>query len=123
MKAEKAQNNNADNDYIKGRIFMAQNKHQEAREWFDNACKKNNNDAVYWATLAIVYYNNSNYTESFNNIIKSTTLNPSISEIWYNLGILYEKCSQPEEAMIAYGKVLELDSDDRESQNRLLCIK
>lgn len=35
-----------------------------------------------------------------------------MSEIWFNLGVLYEKCRQPEEALIAYGKVLELDNDD-----------
>lgn len=38
-----------------------------------------------------------------------------MSEIWYNLGVLYEKCKQPEEGLIAYGKVLELDSDDQDA--------
>lgn len=32
-------------------------------------------EAIYWATLAIIFYNNGNYTEAFDNIIKSTTLN------------------------------------------------
>jgi tetratricopeptide (TPR) repeat protein len=46
-----------------------------------------------------------------------------MSEIWYNLGVLYEKCKQPEEALIAYSKVLELDSDDSDAQKRILAIK
>jgi tetratricopeptide (TPR) repeat protein len=46
-----------------------------------------------------------------------------MQEVWYNLGILYEKCRQPEEALIAYAKVLELDSDDGDSQRRILAIK
>lgn len=46
-----------------------------------------------------------------------------MSEIWYNLGVLYEKCKQPEEALIAYAKVLELDGDDNEAQKRIIAIK
>ena len=46
-----------------------------------------------------------------------------MSEIWYNLGVLYEKCKQPEEALIAYSKVLEIDTDDTEAQKRIIAIK
>jgi tetratricopeptide (TPR) repeat protein len=53
-------------------------------------------------------YQRNEYTESFENIIKATALKPELYEIWFNLGILYEKCNQPEEAVIAYRKVLDL---------------
>jgi hypothetical protein len=46
-----------------------------------------------------------------------------MSEIWYNLGVLYEKCRQPEEALIAYTKVLELDTEDNDAQKRIINIK
>lgn len=65
---------------------------KDALENFQQAAYKNPAEAVYWATLAIFYYNNGNYTDAFDNIIKATTLNPQMSEIWYNLGVLYEKC-------------------------------
>lgn len=65
---------------------------KEALDNFTLAANKNPGEAVYWATLAIFYYNTGNYTDAFENIIKATTLNPQMSEIWYNLGALYEKC-------------------------------
>lgn len=40
-------------------------------------------------------------------------------EIWYNLGILYEKCKQPEEALIAYSKVQDLNIGDTDSIQRI----
>jgi hypothetical protein len=46
-----------------------------------------------------------------------------MTEVWFNLGVLYEKCKQPDEALIAYSKVLELDSDDSEAQRRIMLIK
>lgn len=49
---------------------------KEALENFQQAAYKNPAEAVYWSTLAIYYYNNGNYTDAFDNIIKGTTLNP-----------------------------------------------
>ena len=46
-----------------------------------------------------------------------------MTEVWFNLGVLYEKCKQPDEALIAYSKVLELDNDDSEAQRRIMLIK
>lgn len=95
----------ADTLYIKGRCFMAMDDNQKALELLQEAAFKYPGEAAYWATLAIVYYKNGDYCDSFENIIKATSLNTLKSEIWYNLGILYEKCKQPEEALIAYSKV------------------
>lgn len=44
-------------------------------------------------------------------------------ESWYNFGILYEKCKQNDEALVAYKKALEIDPDDQDARNRLLAIQ
>jgi len=69
--------------------------------------------------LAIVYYKNGDYSDSFENIIKATSLNTFKNEVWYNLGILYEKCKQPEEALIAYQKVQDLCPGEEDSLKRI----
>jgi len=64
----------------------------------------------------------SKFKDSFDAIIKASTLKPDLCEIWFNLGILYEKCNQPEEANIAFQKVLELQPGHAETLNRIMML-
>lgn len=102
---------------------MAQDNLKKALELFQEAAFKYPGEAAYWATLAIVYYKNGDFSDSFENIIKATSLNTLKPEIWYNLGVLYEKCKQPEEALIAYSKVQDLNPGDQDSINRINAIQ
>jgi Flp pilus assembly protein TadD len=102
---------------------MALNNNKKALELLQEAAFKYPGEASYWATLAIVYYQNGDYSDSFENIIKATSLNTFKPEIWYNLGILYEKCKQPEEALIAYSKVKDLFPGDEDSLTRINAIQ
>jgi tetratricopeptide (TPR) repeat protein len=113
----------ADTLYIQGRCYMALDDNKKALELLQEAAFKYPGEAAYWATLAIVYYKNGDYSDSFENIIKATSLNTFKSEIWYNLGILYEKCKQPEEALIAYSKVQDLVPGDEDSLKRINIIQ
>lgn len=99
--------------------MMALDDNKRALELFQEATRKNSSEAAYWASLAIVYYKNGDYSDSFENIIKATSLNTFKNEVWYNLGILYEKCKQPEEALIAYQKVQDLCPGEEDSLKRI----
>jgi len=113
----------ADTLYIQGRCYMAKGDNKKALELLQEAAFKYPGEAAYWATLAIVYFENRQFSDSFENIIKATSLNTFKGEIWYNLGILYEKCKQPEEALIAYEKVQDLSPGDEDSSKRIKAIK
>lgn len=56
------------------------------------AIEKTPSDATYLISLAVVLYLQNKYTEAFNTILKAQNIKPDSCEVWYNLGILYEKC-------------------------------
>ena len=114
-KADSKMKDNLDSLYIKGRCYMLLQKHSQALECFNLAKTKSPTDAIFWTSFAILLYMQGKYTESFEAIIKASTLKPDMSEIWFNLGILYDKCNQPEEANIAFQKVLELQPGHSET--------
>ena len=102
---------------------MTLGNNKKALEYLQEAAFKYPGEAAYWASLSIVYYQNGDYSDSFENIIKATSLNTFKPEIWYNLGVLYEKCKQPEEALIAYSKVKDLNNNDEDAIARINAIK
>ena len=65
----------------------------------------------------------NNFTDAFDNIIKASVKDPNIREIWYNLGILYERCKQQDEALIAYNKVLDQEQDHADAKARIAKIQ
>jgi len=72
--------------------MIALDDNKSALDLFLKATYKNPGESAYWASLAIVYFKNNEFSESFENLIKATSLNTLKEEIWYNLGVLYEKC-------------------------------
>lgn len=97
-------------------------KFREAYDCFQAAKHKSPTDAIFWTSFAILLFLQNKFTASFEAIIKASTLKPDLCEIWYNLGILYEKCNQPEEANIAFQKVLELQPGHTETLKRIMAL-
>ena len=101
---------------------MAVNNYTEAQENFSCAIEKTSSEPTYLISYAILLYEQGKYQEAFNTILKAQNLKPDNCEVWYNLGILYEKCNQSSEAIVAYARVLEIDSKHKESKNRVNII-
>lgn len=122
QKAESKSKENLDSLYIKGRCYLMLQKFREAYDCFQAAKHKSPTDAIFWTSFAILLFLQNKFTASFEAIIKASTLKPDLCEIWYNLGILYEKCNQPEEANIAFQKVLELQPGHTETLKRIMAL-
>ena len=116
QKAEKREKDNADTFYIKGRCYLAINSISEAHENFSKAIEKTPSDATYLISFAAVLYLQNQYHEAFTTILKAQNIKPDSCEVWYNLGILYEKCKQASEAIVAYNRILEIDPNHKEAK-------
>ena len=119
QKAEKREKENTDSLYIKGRCYLACNNYTEAHENFSLAIDKTSSEPTYLISFAILLYEQGKYQEAFNTILKAQNLKPDNCEVWYNLGVLYEKCNQSSEAIVAYSRVLEIDSKHKEAKIRV----
>lgn len=109
--------------YIKGRCMICLDNTQEAFDLISQAAQQLPTEAVFWTSLAVLLYYKRKINESFEHITLATSLKHELWEVWYNLGILYETCKQPEEALIAYDMVLSIDPKQPDAQKRILAIK
>ena len=121
-KADKREQDSPDSLYIKARCLLAVNNLAEAQESFLAAIEKVPNEANYLISYAILLYHQNKYEEAFNTILKAQNLKPDNCEVWFNLGILYEKCNQSSEAIVAYSRVIEIDSKHKEAKARMKII-
>jgi hypothetical protein len=71
----------------------------------------------------VLYYQISQYSDALDAYTRAIKLNPFISEVWYDLGTLYETCNnQTQDAMDAYTRALELDPSSQNIKNRLAML-
>jgi tetratricopeptide (TPR) repeat protein len=54
---------------------------------------------------------------------RAIRLNPYLSEVWYDLGTLYESCNQIQDSLDAYQRAAELDPGNKHIQQRLSALR
>lgn len=123
--AEAAKHDDPETLYIKARCLQDTESFDDSARTYQQLIEQPNtaNSAIYWCSLAVLLYKQSKCEEAFEKIISATKLNGTMFESWYNFGILYEKCKQADEAVVAYNKALEICPDNNDAQIRLQAIK
>lgn len=111
-KATNIEPENEDTLYIKARTLQLIGKNDEALKIYQQLIQKNMNSELYWCSMAALFYNMNQYEEAFDKIMNATKLNGQMFEIWYNFGVLYEKCKQSGEAVVAYTKASEIEPEN-----------
>jgi cytochrome c-type biogenesis protein CcmH/NrfG len=70
-----------------------------------------------------LYYQINQYRDALDAYSRAIRLNPYLSEVWYDLGTLYESCSQLSDALDAYQRAAELDPNNKHIQQRLSMLR
>lgn len=69
-------------------------------------------------------YQSIQYRDALDAYSRAIRLNPYISEVWYDLGTLYESCNnQVQDALDAYQRAAELDPSNPHIKQRLELLR
>ncbi|RYC96184.1 hypothetical protein BFJ63_vAg1057 [Fusarium oxysporum f. sp. narcissi] len=106
--AVKSDSSIAENWYLLGRACLKLQDYRRAFECLQNAIYIEPNCPSFWITVAIMYFSIKQYRDSYGSLARTITLNIHLFEPWYNLGVLYDLCTnQHDDAVKAFIKCLE----------------
>jgi len=99
---------------------MALHNFSKAYEAYQQAVYRDGKNPAYWCSIGVLYYNINQFHDSLDAYSRAIRINPYLSEIWFNLGALYESCNdQMADAVDAYQRTLQLDSSNTAVAQRL----
>ncbi|EWZ30262.1 hypothetical protein FOZG_16427 [Fusarium oxysporum Fo47] len=106
--AVKSDSSIAENWYLLGRACIKLQDYKRAHECLQSAVYIEPHCPSFWITTAILYFRIDQYRDSFDYLARALRLNVHLFEPWYNLGVLYDLCTnQHDEAVKAFIECLE----------------
>src|SRR5271154_1651745 len=103
---------------------MAQQKFPKAYEAYQQAVYRDGRNPTFWCSIGVLYYNINQYRDALDAYSRAIRINPYISEVWFDLGSLYESCNnQISDAIDAYARASELDPPNPVISQRLQLLK
>lgn len=103
---------------------MSQAKYPKAYEAYQQAVYRDGRNPTFWCSIGVLYYQINQYRDALDAYSRAIRLNPYISEVWYDLGTLYESCNnQVADALDAYGRAADLDPSNSHIKARLQLLQ
>ena len=103
---------------------MANQRYNKAYEAYQQAVYRDGRNPTFWCSIGVLYYQINQYRDALDAYSRAIRLNPYISEVWFNLGSLYESCNnQVTDAIDAYSRAAELDQNNTVIKTRLALLK
>jgi tetratricopeptide (TPR) repeat protein len=103
---------------------MLQQLYNDAYNAYQQAVYRDGRNPTFWCSIGVLYYKINQFPDALDAYGRAIRLNPYISEVWYDLGTLYESCeNQVSDALDAYTKALELDPNNNVIKTRLEALK
>lgn len=92
----------------------------KAYEAYQQAVYRDGKNPAFWCSIGVLYCNINQFHDSLDAYSRAIRINPYLSEVWFNLGALYESCNdQMNDAVDAYQRTLQLDQGNAVVQARL----
>lgn len=103
---------------------MSQQKYSKAYEAYQQAVYRDGRNPTFWCSIGVLYYQINQYRDALDAYSRAIRLNPYISEVWYDLGTLYESCNnQTNDALDAYQRAADLDPQNHHIKDRLQLLR
>jgi cytochrome c-type biogenesis protein CcmH/NrfG len=100
---------------------MVGRNYDPAYEAYQQAVFRDGRNPSFWNAVGELYYNVNQPRDAYDAYSRGIRLNPYISELWFNLGRLYETPNgvDASEAIVAYSRARELDPSNLVIPQRL----
>lgn len=103
---------------------MTTNNFGKAYEAYQQAVYRDGKNPAFWCSIGVLYYNINQFHDALDAYSRAIRIYPYLSEVWFNLGALYESCNdQMTDAIDAYQRTLQLDPNNTTVSNRLRDIQ
>ena len=103
---------------------MAGQKYNKAYEAYQQAVYRDGRNPTFWCSIGVLYFQINQYRDALDAYSRAIRINPYISEVWFDLGSLYESCNnQISDAIDAYARAAELDPSNVAIAQRLALLK
>jgi hypothetical protein len=103
---------------------MAGQKYNKAYEAYQQAVYRDGRNPTFWCSIGVLYFQINQFRDALDAYSRAIRINPYISEVWFDLGSLYESCNnQISDAIDAYARASELDPSNHVISQRLQLLK
>jgi glucose repression mediator protein len=103
---------------------MAGQKYNKAYEAYQQAVYRDGRNPTFWCSIGVLYFQINQFRDALDAYSRAIRINPYISEVWFDLGSLYESCNnQISDAIDAYARASELDPSNPAITQRLQLLK
>jgi len=103
---------------------MAGQKYNKAYEAYQQAVYRDGRNPTFWCSIGVLYFQINQFRDALDAYSRAIRINPYISEVWFDLGSLYESCNnQISDAIDAYARASELDPTNPVISQRLQLLK
>ncbi|KAH8792958.1 hypothetical protein DL96DRAFT_1743111 [Flagelloscypha sp. PMI_526] len=110
--------------YLLSCAYMVGQKYNKVYEAYQQAVYHDGQNLTFWCSIGVLYFQINQFRDALDAYSHAIRINPYISEVWFDLGSLYESCnSQISDVIDAYARASKLDLHNTVITQRLQLLQ